>query len=359
MLKQKWRLAFEIFFFLSLAAGILVAVNEVTNPYNAKADKVQKNLYSDDADMEQTEVALIGGSHAVNGFNPTVIWRNERIKSYNFSFSGEPVYLTYYYLKELLEKHQYKLVVFDLYYIGMKNRYFKRESFVFDVLRCMKWSPVKREFIRQCVPADQRKKYYLPLLAYHTRWSELTKADFLRQPDTKDDFWLGSEYYYERCGAEPVSFEPWADPGEVASMPEYSEWYLRKVVELVQSHGSELLFVDLPHRYNDANAPDTWVEDEYRTYNHAKQIAQEYGIHMVQFDGRIQEQIGFIPEQDMYNKGHMNIYGSEKVSAYLGEYIRENYEVTQYPSGAHDLWDEYLETYESVYQEKKQPLLER
>lgn len=95
MLKQKWRLAFEIFFFLLLAAGILVAVNEVTNPYNAKADKVQKNLYSDDADMEQTEVALIGGSHAVNGFNPSVIWRNERIKSYNFSFSGEPVYLTY------------------------------------------------------------------------------------------------------------------------------------------------------------------------------------------------------------------------------------------------------------------------
>ncbi len=133
--------------------------------------------------------------------------------------------------------------------------------------------------------------------------------------------------------------------------------YLRKVVELVQSHGGEVLFVDLPHRYNDANAPDTWVEDEYRVFNHAKQIAQEYGVRMVQFDERIQERIDFIPQQDMYNKGHMNIYGSEKVSAYLGAYIREHYEVTQFPAGTHDLWDEFLETYESVYQEKKQPLL--
>lgn len=356
-MKQKWRLACEVFLFLLLAIVIILAANGITSPYDAKADKIQKNLYSDDADMEQAEVAFIGGSHALNGFNPSVIWQNERIKSYNFSFSGEPVYLTYYYLKELLERRQYKLVVFDLYYIGLENRYFTRDSFVFDVLRCVKWSEDKFDFVRQCVPEDQSRKYYLPLLMYHTRWSELKREDFLRQPDPEDDFWLGSEYYFERCGAEQVSFEPWADPGEAAAMPEYSEMYLRKVVELVQSHGSEVLFVDLPHRYNDANAPDTWVEDEYRVFNHAKQIAQEYGVRMVQFDGRIQEQIDFIPQQDMYNKGHMNIYGSEKVSAYLGAYIREHYEVTQFPAGAHDLWDEYLETYESVYQEKKQPLL--
>lgn len=346
-MRQRFRLVLGACACLLMALGITAAAAYVTSPYDAKADKVRKNLYSDDADMEQTEVAFIGGSHAVNGFNPSVVWRDARIKSYNFSFSGEPVYLTYFYLKELLEKHQYKLVVFDLYYIGLKNQYFSRETFVFDVLRCMKWSGEREEFIRQCVPPAQRAKYYFPLITYHTRWSELEKRDFLRTPNPADDYLLGSEYYLERCGeGGPVSFEPWDDTGETVAMPEYSEFWLRKVAELVRDEGCELLFVDLPHRYNDANAPDTWVEDEYRTYNHAKQVAGEYGIRMVQFDGKLQEEIGFVPEEDMYNKGHMNVYGSEKVSGYLAHYIRDHYEVTQFPASERDLWDDYLEKYE-------------
>lgn len=351
-MRQGFRLVLGAFTCLVLALGITAAASYVTNPYDAKADKVRKNLYSDDADMEQAEVAFIGGSHAVNGFNPSVIWRDTRIKSYNFSFSGEPVYLTYFYLKELLEKHKYKLVVFDLYYIGMENQYFSHDSYVFDVLRCMRWSDAKLEFIWQCVPSAQQGRYYFPLVTYHTRWQELRERDFLRKANEEDDFWLGSEYYFERNGGEPVSFEPWDDTEEAAPMPEYSEIYLRKVVELVKEHGCELLFVDLPHRYNDANAPDTWVEDEYRTYNHAKQIAQEYGVHMVQFDDGLLDEIGFVPEQDMYNKGHMNVYGSEKVSGYLGRYMRDHYEVTQFPSSERNLWDEYLEKYERKYKEE-------
>ncbi|MCM1244414.1 MAG: hypothetical protein NC293_02080 [Roseburia sp.] len=352
-IKQGLRLAAGGMVFAFLTIGIVLAANYVTKPYDGKADKIEKTLYSEDADMEQAEVALIGGSHALNGFNPSVIWRENRIKTYNFSFSGEPVYMTHYYLKELFKKRSYKLVVFDAYYVGLKNQYFVRDYHVFDVLGKAHWTVDKWNFIRECVAPEMRDKYYLPLLNYHTRWSKIKKADFWRAPNPADDFWLGSGYYFERRGGDPVSFEPWNAFAKPTPMPEYSEKYLRKVIELVQSQGSQLLLVDLPHRYNDKSAPDTWVDDEYSVYERTRQIAAEYGVPFLQFNDSIMAEIGFVPEEDMYNPGHMNVYGSEKVSRYLGNYICENYEVSPVPEQVHDLWDDYLQKYEKAYAENK------
>lgn len=340
---------------LLVLCGMFTAVaSYVTKPYNSKTDKVEKTLYSEDEDMQETEVALIGGSHANNGFNPTAIWRSSRIKAYNFSFSGEPMYLTYYYLKEMFKKRSFRLVVVDLYYIGLQNQYFSHDSYVFDLVRNMKWTKDKIHFIQTCVSPDERGKYYFPLYSYHSRWAELTKADILRTANPDNDFWLGSDYHFERYAEEPVSFETWNDTDAIAEMPENSEIYLRKVIELIQANNCQVLLTGLPHRYNDAYAPDTWVEDEYPVYNAAKKIAAEYGVAVLQYNDEILREIGFVPEEDMYNKGHMNIYGSEKVSAYLGQYILNHYDVTQFPENSGDLWDTYLQKYDEVYAENYQ-----
>ncbi|MDD7348512.1 MAG: hypothetical protein PUG66_01465 [Clostridiales bacterium] len=44
----------------------------VTNPYNEKADRVIRGLYSKEKIFDEIDVALIGGSHGCNGCNP--IW---------------------------------------------------------------------------------------------------------------------------------------------------------------------------------------------------------------------------------------------------------------------------------------------
>ena len=355
-MKKKSRFIGGALLFIALALLITAIASHVTRPWNSKAEKIEKTLYSDDTDMEQTEVALIGGSHANNGFNPSVIWRENRIKAYNFSFSGEPLYLTHYYLEELFQRRKLKLVVLDLYYIGLKNEYFSRDSYVFELVDNMHWSKNKWDFIRNRVAPKNRDRYYFPLNIYHTRWEQLTLRDLLREPDPGNDFWLGSDYHFERFFDEPVSFEPWEDTGSIQLMPALSEEYLRKIIELVQANDCDLLFTALPHRYNDANAPDTWVENEYPVYNHARQIAAEYGIPVITFDDDLLREIGFVPEEDMYNKGHMNIYGSEKVARYLGAYMEEHYEFTRFPKGQRDLWDEYLEKYERVCQENFQEI---
>ncbi len=351
-MKQGMRAVAGALVLLLIFTGIVIEANRVTVPWNAKADKVKKTLYSEDTDMEQVEVALIGGSHANNGFNPSVMWEKSRIKAYNFSFSGEPIYMTYYYLKELFKKRSFQLVVLDLYYIGLAKDTFSLDNYMFEVFSSIRWSQDKLDFVRNGVEPKYRSRYYLPLKTYHNRFCELTQADYLRRPMEEDDYLLGSEYHYERNAGEIISFEEETGSQEAGEMPPCSEKYLREIINLVRDNGSELMFVALPHRYNDAAAPDVWVEDEYVVYNRAKQIAEEQGIRMVQFDNKLLGEIGFVPEEDMFNKGHMNIYGSEKVSGYLSEYIKSCYPVTVYSDDGTDLWDDYLVKYRKEYERK-------
>ncbi len=358
-MKQKtkntiWRAVVSALILLALFVGITAAATYVCRPYNSKADKVQKNLYSEDTDMEQTEIALIGGSHASNGFHPLVMWRDAGLKAYNFSFSGQPIYMSYYYLQELFKKRDFQLVVLDLYYIGMESEYFAKDSYVYEVMSNTRWTKEKWDIVQRNVAPEKRRRYYFPLDTYHTRWTELTKQDILRQPNPENDFWLGADFHFERNGGEEVHFEPWGNTGKVAKMPKKSEEYLRKIIELVQANDCEFLLVSLPHRYNDASPPDRWVADEYAVYNHAREIAMEYQVPMVQFDDAVQEKIGFVPERDMYNNGHMNVYGAEKVGSYLAEYMINCFHVTQHPRETGDLWDTYLAEYETVYEQHKQ-----
>lgn len=332
---------------LLLFSAIALFSNYVTKPFNDKADRIEKELYADDSDIQSVEVALIGGSHASNGFNPSALWRDYHIKAYNFSFSGVPVYLSYYYLKELYKKREFKVVVFDLYYAGSVNEVFGKDNYVFEIVSNMRWSAEKASFISSLVASENRSRYYFPLLYYHERFKELTKADFFREPMADNDYLLGGDYHFDRHAKEPVSFEDWNDTAECATLPEHSRIYLQKIIDLTREHGSNLLFVDLPHRYNDSYPPDTWVEDEYKNYNAVRKLAERNNIPMIQFDDKILHEIGFVPEEDMYNNGHMNIFGSEKIANYLGRYLCKNYDVTIFPEGSDALWDGYLEKYKT------------
>ncbi len=343
------------FILFLLFAGITIFANYVTKPFNGKADKIEKSLYADDTDMKEVEIALIGGSHASNGFNPSALWRDYHIKAYNYSFSGEPIYLTYYYLKELYKKRNFKVVVVDLYYAGVKNPIFGKDEYVFEIVSNMRWTKDKVDFIQTHVAPEYRSQYYLPLLRYHNRYRELTKDDFQRRPMPENDYLLGGDYHYDRHAEDPVSFEKWDDTTEYSLLPEKSRVYLQNIIDLTKEHGSKLIFVDLPHRYNDANAPDTWVENEYTNYNTVRMLAESNGIPMIQFDDALQKEIGFVPEEDMYNKGHMNIFGSEKIASYLGQYLCDNYDVTVFPDGTEKIWDEYLAEYERVRGEHTPP----
>lgn len=331
---------------------LFFVIGYVTNPYNEKADRVIRGLYSKEKIFDDIDVALIGGSHGCNGFNPQEIYKNYGLTAYNFSLSGEPIYVNYYYLTEMYKTKKPKLVVLDLYYLGMKNEVFRGDNYVFDIIRCFHWNKNRLELIL-CSEneRDNKIRAFFPIFQYHSRFDSLTKQDFLRQPELENDYLLGSEYYFDRNAGEVVSFETWDDTEEIGGINEKNKEYLQKIIDLAKENGSEILLVDIPHNHVDSGPPDEWVENEYMVMNEAKQIAEKNGIKYLQYDDKIMKEINFVPEEDMYNKGHMNYWGSVKISGYLGKWILNNYQLDR-EIKEKDTWDAYLEEYQKMVEQE-------
>lgn len=333
--RKRVSLGLGIVLFFCCCFVITQYVTTVCIPYTAKADKINKNLHSDDEDMQQTEVCLIGGSHGLNAFNPNAMWESQGICCYNYCFAGETIPVTKIYLEELFRKRSFRVVVVDLYYIGLADPYFGEKNYAYDILNKLPCSMDKFRYVSEHVHEEVRKEYYFPLNRYHTRWLSLDRKDFERTPDPEDDWQLGQDFHYETNDGNVVHFAPWEDDGKSIPLKDSIESELRELIEVVKAHDAELLLVDIPRCYDDAAPPADWIGDEHAAVNRAREIASEYGVRVLQFDDEELARIGFVPERHMYNKGHMNIEGSEVFSRALAEDLVSHYPLTRYSrSGA-------------------------
>lgn len=348
--KDRLLLIAGILVFLVAAAGITGWLTKSCIPYTAKADKIHKTLYSDDEDMDQVDVCLIGGSHGLNAFNPHAMWDEAGLHAYNYCYAGETIGLTNVYLKELFKKRSFSLVVADIYYAGLADRYFGEKDYSFDVLNKMDFSFAKFGFVNDHVQDENKRDYYFPLYRYHSRWDELTKQDKERKPDVSDDWMLGFDTHTEINSGEEVHFNAWEDHGQSMVLCDPIESEIRDLIKTVEENGAKLLLVDLPRRYNDSNQPGKWVGDEYAAVNRVKEIAREYKVDVLQYDNKALNKIGFVPEKHMYNKGHMNLSGSDVFSRALARYITEHHDIPVYSkNNPEDLWNQYYNRFVSEY----------
>ncbi len=350
-MKRNIKFLSGILVLLLALSGIFLFLNYITNPYNEKADRVIRGMYSEEAIFNDVDVALMGGSHGCNGFNPHEIYQNYGLTSYNYALSGAPIYINYYMMKEMYKVQKPHLVVLDLYYLGLKNENFSGDDYIFDIVRNMHYNKNRIDLIMKTSGSMGRKlRAFIPLIEYHSRFDELTIKDLLRKPEKENDSLLGSQYYFERNAGTTVSFSPWNNTKESGGINQRNKKYLQMIIDLVKENGSELLFVDIPHNHEDSGAPDEWADSEYMVMNEAREIASKNGIAFLQYDDNVLNQIGFVPEEDMYNKGHMNYWGSVKTSNYLGKYLVEHYQFDM-SIKEKSTWDSYLTDYHKLVNE--------
>ena len=343
---KKWiSLIFGILLFAGVCLCVTVWLTRVCIPYTAKADKIEKTLNSDDEDIDQVDVCLIGGSHGLNAFNPSAMWDEKHIKAYNFCYAGETIPMSRVYLEQLYKKRSFDLVVIDAYYAGIDDVYFGEKDYAFDIGNKMNPDMELFGYVKKHVSEDVKKDYYFPLNRYHSRWRELDGKDILREPDTSDDYLLGGDYHYDINAGNEVYFGRWTDSGISLALKDDTEDELKKIIQLAKSHGSQVLLVDVPRNYNDCLAPAKWMPDEFAVANRVREIAKGEGVTFLQYTYKELYDMGFYPEKHMYNKGHMNIWGSEVYSRQLARYIADNFDVPVYKNDS--LWEKFYRLYSS------------
>ena len=330
---------------IAILAVLIFSLNNIMILKGSSKSKFYQGLYNEE---NKFDVLFMGSSHMLNSVNPNILWGEYGITSYNYGTGGQSLDTTYYLLKEALKVQKPKVVLLDLFYLGLTDDY-GNQAYIRSVLDNMKLSSNKLEAIKNCTPKDLRLTYLMPMLKFHTRWKELTEDDF--------NVDLTAYYYTKGFGGVTdkygVENKSNFDVTEVGVIPQKAEEYLYKFIELSKEYNFDLVFINAPYDYTSTAESENWVKSDLAILNRASEIAEENNIPFINYSTKEKlEEINFDFPNDMNDIGHCNIWGANKVSYNLANYLHKNYNLEDYrgKKGYED-WEDGYQKYLQSYLE--------
>lgn len=310
------------FVFLIALIFIIFILNSIFVFKGEHRDQLVQGLYKHTGNSY--DVVLMGSSHMNGGVDPNILWKKYGITSYNYATGGQTLDVTYYLLNELLKNHTPKVVVVDIYYSLLTDEY-GDASYLRSALDNMKLSVNKVNAVMNSTSRDNWLSFLIPIYEYHYRWETLEKEDI---------FYNSTETYYEKgfdSGTEKYGKDHTyvAPTNETVSIP--SKWndYINKFIQLSKEKGFKLIFINTPFEYADNKLVNNMVTEPEKMFNTLAEISEKNDIPFINFYD-IMDQIGLDFKNDMNNSGHLNIWGANKVTTYLGSYLKQNYKLTDH-----------------------------
>lgn len=281
---------YSVFSWKDTAGGYTSSVNAL---YEFKEDLV--------------DVLFLGSSHCYCSINNSVLWQEQGIASFSLAISGQDLVSSYHCLKEALKTQTPEVVCLELY--GATFHGYGVESNMYRNTLSLRLSGDAISNIRNIAP-DRERELTLRWPIIHTRYSELTEEDFV----DKSYPYLG---YLAEFHCHPVGGLCSYYGEEIKPINEEEEKWLRKIIELAKEENIDVcLFM----------APVVSSQEEQMALNYVQTIADEYGIHMINMP-KMQGELDINPATDFIDATHTNYYGSQKVSSYMGNFLKEHYDL--------------------------------
>ena len=282
-----------------------------------------ETFYSLEEDV--VDVLFLGSSHSYCSVIPAQLWEDYGMAGFSLALSGQDLAGSYYNLVEALKTQEPKVVCVDLYGCALQG--YQIEGNLYRNILPRKLSLSSLEAVNHMVETDNKSDFILKWPIIHTRYKELKKQDFAK----KSPVYLGYRAEFVAEGAAKLNF------ANVEPKPfrEQEQQWLKKIIDLARESGAEPVFVVAPYQI-------PLQEQEYIAY--AKKMAEEYKVPVVDMV-EVSEHIGLNWETDFIDYGHTNYWGAQKVTDYLGEYLKNHYELPdRRGDDRYALWDLDLKT---------------
>ncbi len=291
-------------------------------------------------DPTRHELLIIGNCESYENISTMKLWEDFGITSYIRGNSNQLVSQSYYLLMDALKCETPKAVIFNVQAMMVEGQ--DTEEYNRMVFDGMKWSRLKWEGVQASAMEEEHMVEYLfPLLRYHSRWSELTKEDFLYAIREKP--LTSFNGYYLRADIRPAGEFPRERRKGDYMFPEENYTYLDKMRQACEKRGIDFILMKAPSLYPE------WP-DPYE-----RQILQYAGEHDLLYINLLadMDKAGLDMTKDTYDEGlHLNVYGAEKVASYLGPILIEQFGLSDY-RGEEETASYYNERLLAYKEEKK------
>ncbi|MFI3172871.1 MAG: hypothetical protein R3Y58_10990 [Eubacteriales bacterium] len=314
--------------FLITIALICAAVrylNVVIRPTGTDISVQAIRTFHEDMPDDTFEVIGYGSSHMWKSMDPITLYTDYGIGAYNYGCNWQRINTTSLFIEDSLRTQSPDIIIIETFLVGevLQNVdieseiYYAREIPDFDA---------KTDYLEQCFVGDFDRylSYYLPICAFHENWVNLTKDSFLGVPDNMDfDQSFG---YWPMTTVTPTVIGDYST-FEQLELEAASLSVLDGIVEICKENDIEIIFFTAPYEgvYSYSNAMNEYATSHGYVYLDLFQNLEETGIN---------------GETDFQDIGHLNYSGAVKVADYLGEYIVNNYDVTDMRTIEGNIWSQ-------------------
>lgn len=292
-----------------------------------KINSIFKFKYSDgiygltkfyELEDDTVDVLVLGSSHAFEDVNTGVLWEKYGISSFDLCGSIQPLWNTYYYLKEALKTQTPELIVLEGYATCIPNEYMD-DSRIIKNTYGMHWSKDKLDAIRVSAPKERWSEFILEYEQYHTRYRELSDADFIENQNYRlYDDWKGFGCALTTSPQETIDVSGITDK---LPLCEKAEKYYRMILNLAKDREIPIVVIISPYA--------GITENDQMLFNTAKEIAEEYDVAFKNFNLDYAE-IGLDYSTDAADIAHLNYKGNQKFTTYLGKYLKGNFNISDH-----------------------------
>lgn len=312
--------------FLVVLVTVLLYCNKVLKVKYGDGIYSLTTFYEQKRDM--VDVLVLGSSHAFENFNTGTLWYDYGMASFVLAGSLQPMWNTYYYLKEALKTQKPKLIVLEGYRLTFTDEY-ENDNTIIKNNFGLYWSADKIESLKASVPKERLVEFVLEYTQYHSRYKELTREDFLHhQGSPFYDDWKGFGCNME---TEPMTSKNVDKIEGRENLSEKTEKYYRAIINLAKEKDIPIVVVVAPY------AAINFEDQKY--FNKASDIAKELGVSFVNCNTLIDE-IGIDYNEDAADVTHLNYKGNQKFTKYVGKFLKENFDIPDRRGDkAYESWD--------------------
>ena len=268
-----------------------------------------EQLYATPEDL--IDVVFVGSSHCYCGIHPAILWKEYGIAAFDMSVSAQDKNSSYHDLIELYKTQNPSVIYVDLHALT-----YDQHLVVANVYRnylSLKTSPNSIALVNKYIEEQERESFYLRFPIIHTRYRELKKYDFLEY--APNSFGRG-EYYGWRIGSS------WSDPEvindrTIGELSEKNREWLEDLIALTEEHGTKIEFIVIPYPLDSS---------QQKILNAAEEMLTERQYSYTNFNIMLDD-LELDLQSDFADAEHLNVYGAEKLTTFLGEAIVEKYDL--------------------------------
>lgn len=295
-----------------------------------------------DLPRNSLDVFAVGSSQLIKGFSSLELYKNYGISSYGLGIEQQSVQNSYAWIRESLKYQNEKVVLFEVKMLfedtpeAQNRKGFDNMKFSLNKLEVIIDDSIENKSYSRFV------SFLFPITRFHSRWKELNGTDFTKERLNYINY-RGYALTSEFSGNTTFSSLD-NNSNEEAEITEIRLKYFNKIVDFCEKNNLELVLFKTQD-----------MDWDSERYNAVKKLADENNLEYIDFNkSDLIEKLEFDYSKDCGADNHLNIYGAEKVSNYIGNYLSEKYDFEdKRENSEYSYLTEQLKQYNYVVENRK------